>query len=143
MKHLVTFLLCGALSASASLNLFNLRGEAPADDCCAAAATNGGQFCPLVERVKLTEAQKVRFRACCPPSSRQCLQIRDEIDEMTRQIEREICTSDPALSEIDEMTTKLSDLLADELKTRVHNILLVRSTLTDEQLQRLQRCCSQ
>jgi len=162
MKRMMAFwVLFGALAASAALNVYHAKtpiepvlpeladlvGSAPVDTTPfgivrrVVIKTKGPPCCPLVETVKLTATQKQEIAVCCPTYAQQRAQLDERITVLLAKLERELATSNPDTARLYELADQIGELRAEELKSRVNTIVLVRKTLTPSQLERLAVCC--
>ncbi len=161
-KVLALWLFVGCFAASVAINIYHARGAsqpvAPsvepvtADDQGREAARSGPRpalpkcsqpRCIKVELLGLTPAQKQQFADCCPNYSKRCGQLCQQMAKLAAQLEAEISTERPNRQRIYRLADQLGQLHAEELRNRINTILLVRDTLTADQLDKLVGYCSQ
>ncbi len=170
-RMMTFWVLFGALAASAALNVYHAKtptepvlpeladlvGSAPVDTAPIGTTpvdttpfgiarrvvikTKGPPCCPLVETVKLTATQKQEIAVCCPIYAQQRAQLDERITVLLANLERELAASNPDTARLHELADQIGELRAEELKSRVNAIVLVRKTLTPSQLERLADCC--
>lgn len=135
----------GALAGSTALNVYQARNAPEPVEPSVVWEVIGpaeSQPCqPLAIRVGLTADQKKCFASCCPAYTEQRAQLQKGIDALVVELEKELCAENPDAERIDEIADEIGKARAEELKSCIKNILLVRKTLTPDQLRRLAECC--
>jgi Spy/CpxP family protein refolding chaperone len=128
----------GLLAASVGLNVYHARARTALETPCQAPCAQDGQpCCSLMSTLDLTADQKRQFASCCPPFTQRCSQLGQRCDTLLVKLERELGAKNPDDKRIEQLVQQLGDLRTEQLKNRIHSILLVRKTLTPKQLQRL------
>jgi hypothetical protein len=144
-KVLALWALLGALAASATLNVYHARKEpetaVPRLIRCEVSGKAGQACCPLVESVELTISQKQKFADCCPEYAQRRVQFAKEMDALVAKLEQELGAENPDVERIGQLADEIGRAQAAQLKCRANNILLVRETLTPDQLKRLVGGC--
>jgi len=141
MRTTVTmWLLCGALVASAGLNVYHVGRAAqtaePLPDVARCAGTQ--PVCPMVERLGLTESQRQQLVGCSAGvCGRECAARGQRLRELLRELESALNADPVDRQGIDRLADEIAGLRASEWKNRVNCILQVRETLTPSQLERL------
>ncbi len=145
-----TLALClsfGALAASAALNVYH-AGQSP--EAAAPYVVREGvpqapcrPRCVLVETLELTPAQKQQFANCCPSFAQGRVQLHRRVDLLVAQLEEELGAEHPDTPRIHQLAKQIGEVHAEELKNRAQCIVLVRKTLTPNQLERLATYCGQ
>jgi Spy/CpxP family protein refolding chaperone len=135
----------GALAGSTALNVYQAKSaSAPAAPCPMRDMTGPaqGRPCqPLAVRVGLTADQKKCFVSSCPAYTEQRAQLQKKIDALVGELEKELSAENPDAERIDGIADEIGKARAEELKSCIKNMLLVRKTLTPDQLKRLAECC--
>ena len=146
MRNLtIMWFLGGALTASAALNVYSARRTervppSPVTSCACQVESNK-RTCDLIDKVGLTQEQKKRFSACCPKKDKRCIKFKKRLASLSSKLETVLCGNSPTMKDIQAIADEIGQLRAEEIKSRARRILLVRETLTNDQLERLVRCC--
>ena len=145
IKIVALWLLCGAFTASAALNVYHAKTLCEVSAPCAirdaSANAQGEPCCGLVDKVGLTATQRQQLTECCPSYMRRRAQLHTKVDELVARLDQELFAKEFDTKRIDKLVEKIGEVRVEELKSRVSSILLVRKTLTPNQLERLAGCC--
>lgn len=135
----------GALTASTALNVYLARGLEELPPPCvlwgAGCTTQSQPCCPLAETVDLTAGQRQCFAMNSPAYIAQRAQTRKELDALVAELEKALRADSPDVERIHHVADEIGKARAAELKLCIDGILLVRKTLTPEQLKRLTESC--
>ena len=143
-RMIIEWLLFGAFAASAALNVYSVKSTPKAEPCAPCGMVSSMPTHPrhsLVEVVQLTPDQKQQFVSCCPSYATARTQLHKRLNILVRQLEQELFAEHSDSSRIHQLADQIGQVRAEELKSRINSILLVRKTLTPGQLKRLTDCC--
>lgn len=140
-KTVAILVLVGALSASATINLYytaraDERGGPDIGEPANVAAQTK-RVCPSLDELNLTPTQRAQLSGCCGKCGMRRSKVKQEIDELVVKLQRELNAPSVNAERVYELADELGELRAQELKSRVHSIVQVRETLTPSQLERL------
>lgn len=142
MKRMVTvWVLVGVLAGSAAFNVYYVSTVAAAGTAFgtqkAVPAEQPRFVCPSAEELGLTEKQKQQITGCCGACTRQQIELERRINGLFVELERALNAEPVNEERVYELADQIADLRGRRFKSRVHSILLVRETLTRDQLERL------
>ena len=105
---MITWLLLGALSASAALNVYQATTQY--SQAAPSPATPGETELSdvrLIDKLELTDQQKRQFADCCPAISQQQAQLNEKITALLASLERELQASSPNNERIQQIANPL------------------------------------
>ncbi len=138
-------LLSGALVASAALNARGLARQNDQEAVPAPAAVKDGDAgqhpCMLMDTVQLTGEQKERLANRCAMMSPQRSALQDRVARLFEKLDAEIRAEQPNMPEVKQIVDEIEQARAELLEMEINRVVLVRQSLTAEQLERLKGCC--